>query len=317
VVHFLLNEFTSQLFSLFLIVTETVVYSLHFESANDETGTQRDVIRLVRQILNRALATRVISKQEAMCELGGLGLVLCSETIETVSLSGARKISDSSVNYATMIQKYKNRESSLNRMSFHQFFHFHKNERQTNNKRKQDNVVIPHYVGGSTLPKFPVDDSYARATLLIHKPWSRESPLDGDGRWKEMFEDFLKCPDCPSSVVVAYERARLRAMKIQRGIYYEPVSGMDEMGAGDLYGEPSEEAMDVVELLTSRAQNLPDNTFGQLGGPRGETYNWARLIEEVSQIKLSTDLGCPISFVNVFYCELFLCNYRLGLYSSA
>ena len=80
---------------------------------------------------------------------------------------------------------------------------------------------------------------------------------------------------------------------------------MDEMGAGDLYGEPSEEVMDVVELLTSRTHNLPDNTYGQLGGPRGEIYNWARLIEEVSQNKLSTDLDCPISFVNVIYCGHF------------
>jgi len=35
------------------------------------------------------------------------------------------------------------------------------------------------------LPKYPADDSYARATLLIHKPWSADSPLSGDGRWKE------------------------------------------------------------------------------------------------------------------------------------
>jgi len=56
------------------------------------------------------------------------------------------------------------------------------------------------------------------------------------------------------------------------------------MGAGDLFGEPSEEAMDVVELLTSRAHNLPDNTLGRMGGPRGETYNWARLVEEVREL---------------------------------
>ena len=103
----------------------------------------------------------------------------------------------------------------MDRMLFHQFFHFYKNDRQTTARRKQDNVIIPHYVGGSTLPRYPIDSSYARATLLIHKTWSRESPLDEDGRWKEMFEDFLKCPDCPSSVIVGYERAHLCAMNIQ------------------------------------------------------------------------------------------------------
>ena len=253
-------------------------------SSCDETGTQRDVVRLVRQILNRALATRMISKQEAMCELGGLGLVLCSETVETVSLSGARKVADSGVNYATMIQKYKTRESSMKDMSFHRFFHYYKNERHASIRRKSDGVIIPHYVGGSTLPKYPADDSYARAILLIHKPWSADSPLNGDGRWKELFEDFLRSSYCPSSVLVAYERAKLRAIRIQNGTYFEPVSGMDEMGAGDLFGEPSEEAMDVVELLTSRAHNLPDNTLGRMGGPRGETYNWARLVEEVREL---------------------------------
>ena len=42
-----------------------------------------------------------------MCKLAALGMVLCSEVIEMVSLSGSRKVADETKNYKTIIQKYK------------------------------------------------------------------------------------------------------------------------------------------------------------------------------------------------------------------
>ena len=56
------------------------------------TGTSSDVVRVTRQILNRAVSHRTIPKQECMVELAGLPLVLCTEVIETVNLSGSYKI---------------------------------------------------------------------------------------------------------------------------------------------------------------------------------------------------------------------------------
>jgi hypothetical protein len=50
------------------------------------------VFSAARKLLNRASVDRIISKQEAMCLLAQLPLVLCSEKIEHVSLSPSRRI---------------------------------------------------------------------------------------------------------------------------------------------------------------------------------------------------------------------------------
>ena len=55
-------------------------------------GDVRDVQRVARHLLNQSAKNRVVSKQEAMCHLGGLDLFLCSESIRDVSLSGQLKI---------------------------------------------------------------------------------------------------------------------------------------------------------------------------------------------------------------------------------
>jgi hypothetical protein len=54
----------------------------------DDTGAKHDVIHLSRHLLNCAATNQTISKQECMVLVGGLDLVKCSETIETVSISG-------------------------------------------------------------------------------------------------------------------------------------------------------------------------------------------------------------------------------------
>jgi hypothetical protein len=58
----------------------------------DMYGNKEGVFSAARKLLNRASVDRTISKQEAMCLLAQLPLVLCSEKIEPVSLSPSRRI---------------------------------------------------------------------------------------------------------------------------------------------------------------------------------------------------------------------------------
>ena len=58
------------------------------KSAQEKSETTDDVRRVARQILNRSIGEKLISKQECMVQLLGLDLFLCSESIETISLSG-------------------------------------------------------------------------------------------------------------------------------------------------------------------------------------------------------------------------------------
>jgi len=116
----------------------------------------RDIVKLVQSCLNRSISQRTISKQEAMCELARLPMVICSDIIETVSLSGYTKLSDGIYNGSkTLLTKYRNWKEGLQQY-FHDFFHLVKNK-----SSRQGREYVPHYVGGSGQPIFPVSENYA------------------------------------------------------------------------------------------------------------------------------------------------------------
>ena len=54
--------------------------------AKEKTSCPKDVKRLARQILDRSLGEKLISKQECMVQLADLKLFICSESFEHVSL---------------------------------------------------------------------------------------------------------------------------------------------------------------------------------------------------------------------------------------
>ena len=66
-----------------------------FWCCQTETSDQKDSIKTVQKRLNRIVGQWTISKQEAMCELAKLPMVICSETIDRASLSGALKVCNS------------------------------------------------------------------------------------------------------------------------------------------------------------------------------------------------------------------------------
>ena len=54
-----------------------------------------DVRQVAIKFMNQITKDKLISKQEAMCLSGGLKLFLCSETIETISMSENKTIHSS------------------------------------------------------------------------------------------------------------------------------------------------------------------------------------------------------------------------------
>ena len=135
-----------------------------------------------------------------MCELARLPMVICSEVIETVSLSGYTKLSSGTYNASkTLLTRYKNRTEDP-QVSFHNYFHMIKNK-----SPKQAREYVPHYVGGSGQPVYPVTDNYARIELMKHKPWSSENDLPPLTKTIEEFEHFLQDPICPITVKLSYE----------------------------------------------------------------------------------------------------------------
>ena len=81
-------------------------------------------------VMNQMIKEKNISKQECMVHLSQLPLFECSETIETVSISGSYKLDNEGQSKGTsFFHKYANRTSDWY-LSLHIFFHTEKIKRQ-------------------------------------------------------------------------------------------------------------------------------------------------------------------------------------------
>ena len=170
--------------------------------------------------MNSVVTKRIISKQEAVVLLADLKLTDCTETIENVSISNSKKISagdtDKSYQSKPFLQQYAKRPDQFEPATLHQYYHVVKNGIQHKANRK---LMIPHFVGISGIPTFPVTNAYARHTLIVHKPW-RTYPTDQD--WLREFDTFINQEDCPISARLSYERVmRRHYVKIT---HYEPTA---------------------------------------------------------------------------------------------
>ena len=86
------------------------------ENASNTPDVRRVAIKCMIQITK----DKLISKQEAMCLTGGLSLFTCSETIETVSLSGYKRLNtDGCIFNNTNIDLYARRENKYHHQSFY------------------------------------------------------------------------------------------------------------------------------------------------------------------------------------------------------
>lgn len=223
------------------------------------------MFKLSRQLMNRAAANRIISKQETMIQAAGLDLVRCSDIIETVSLTGSYRLMKGGKAPSTMIGKYAKRDLAgpEGPLSLDQFFR---------RRKQRTNVswsIIPHYVGGRSQPTYPVTEGYARSVLIIHRPWHAS-----DKREKENeshipdFEAFLGSNDCPDTVSIPYERVKNRYLKktTNKEAVAEPITTRpvpeDESDVQDL--------LDIAATFCEGA-NSEDTTYNF---DRGLDYDW-------------------------------------------
>jgi hypothetical protein len=178
----------------------------------DVTGNTNDVKRVARKLLNITTKNKVISKQECMCHLAKLNLYLCSESFETVSISGEYRLCTSVESKYSFLSKYAKQDiEEFGEMSLHQYFHHIKNPKWS---KSQDKCIIPHYVGASSVPTYPPSEGYAKSVLILHVPWKKTFNEQGESRnYIDEFKLFLDSSKCPMSVSVGYERAKARVQQ--------------------------------------------------------------------------------------------------------
>lgn len=191
-----------------------------------DRDTDISTTKLARMIMNRTLKTRLISKQEAMVQLAGLDLWICSETIETVSISRSYKLqSEYTSDYdGGMYHKYENRlkkattteKRILEPMTLDTFFKYRKQISQRSTKE-----IIPHYVGGKCVPSWPITYDYARSVLVIYSPWSGAFPIK-DEQVMDKFSFHYFNNSFPTNVYLDINRAL--AKYVSGALFKEPTS---------------------------------------------------------------------------------------------
>ena len=242
-------------------------------SAEDESGTNLDVKRVSRQILNRSVGDRTICKEECMVLLENLALFSSSETIHNMTLSGWFKLGQTKS--ATLLSKHRSQDKqTLGNMSLHQFFFL----------QHPDGKHVPNYTGTHNQAVYPVTQDYAKSVLLIHKPWWGDDHPSEDGKWVADFTDFLQTQDCPVSVKVNFERAKQKFERKQT--HAECVAGEidsdvdDDDDDEDNLGGLMQDILDVhnsLSVSTKTDLSYKGSTFDC-----GLNYDWSKRIEKVS-----------------------------------
>ena len=199
-----------------------------------------------------------------MVLLAGLPLVSCTEKIITVSISGYNKVSKKSS--STPLTRYRNRPESMRNLSLHEFFF------ECNKNKKERH--IPHYVGASTVPRYPFSESFARCMLIIHKPWHGSTRVTPNSNVEEL-QEFLECEHCPKSLKLSCARAKER--HINGSKFKEPTAGNEESGGTFGFDGIDQETQDLMEFITtfSRFGGNNDGT-NQQSFHRGMDFDWGK-----------------------------------------
>lgn len=210
-----------------------------YESNNDDDPNS--ALQLTRKMLNSFIATRLIAKPEACCELLGLDLYWCTESFRNIYVNKAVRVMSTEDTRGTIDNDMDNIECYMKRygeksVSMKQFLTrlalakkkkvvVEASERERIRKRQhlvKDEIFHPVGMNGS--PCYPVSAGYAKTTLLLHKPWSCNEPLQFDENPSSLYDEFfafLGDGRCPMEVHIQFSNAMEKYFRLQTN--HEPL----------------------------------------------------------------------------------------------
>jgi hypothetical protein len=254
---------------------------------SETSGTVAEVKTLARVSLNKVTKKKVISKQECMCHLAGLDLVLCSESIESVRTSGTCKLGTENQAKSTLLSKHARRQNTQKDMTLHGFFFF------TKEKSSLRKPVVPHCVGGKSNPTYPVTEGHAKSVLTCHVPWIGCSDFKTNRNCTQEFQDFIKTTACPKSVKVAHGRVKNRYL--QKHIPREPTSQTQAINYDTFSKDLDPDTIDIVPLAGTSGVHQTDDD--ELDHNIGLNYDWS---QQSHQVRIVCKLFCKNYSVNIF-----------------
>ena len=123
-------------------------------------------------------------------------------------------------------------------------------------KLTKHRVSIPHPVGLSGKPIFPLTQEYAKCALLMHKPWTSTKPLlfekKGDVTAVEEYLAYIQDDKCSLHLKTTYEIAL--AMYIRDQCYVD-INDVRQYDSDDLDSDTE----DIINAYGSKTAEAPDN----------------------------------------------------------
>jgi hypothetical protein len=111
---------------------------------------------------------------------------------------------------------------------------------------------------------------------MAYKPWSISNKLTNrcGVSYRTQFETFISSSQCPKSILLAYERAKRRKCREDKGIFkHEPTSNVDYNQDMDIEFEVMEkDEAEALKMMSLHGSNVPDDTWNL---PRGVDYDWS------------------------------------------
>jgi len=193
------------------------------KNEEDNNTGKDDVKRVAIKCMNQMGKNKLMSKQEAVVQLGNLPLFECSEKIEIISVNEGKIIdAEGNISKSNQMQQYSNRREEFHHLSFYQW------QIEKRKKKNCSKEFIPHIVGPSTKPVFPLNERYAKSALKIHFPWKGkfESYFPENPNYIEILEKWIETDKCPKILKNEIIRTEEAAKSPQKNVY-DPCTGSD------------------------------------------------------------------------------------------
>lgn len=275
---------------------ELETYKKLIMAMEETTGDEAELTTVCKKIINKASSSRLISKQEVSLLLANGDLTVCSDTIETVSISDSSKVSLNSGGKACtqFLSMYARRPVQYEDLSLHQFYPVY---RDSHNKKSS----VPHFTGINGQPVFPVTEEYARHVLIVYKPW-RDYPKSTS--WKSEFKTFIHSAQCPPSCKLSYDRV---VQRFYDGTTYAESKTNEQSYAGNTMTEEDKQTLILAGLGNTQVADTDGLDVTRIH--RGLTHPWDKPAKVSSNYKygLRTSPEIRTSLTEI-YCR---CYYNI------
>lgn len=262
--------------------------------------TQDDDLTGVNTITKRGLhhlsGHRIVSMQEGVHMVDDQELVICSDCFTYVSITQGQVLRDDTVHdkKRDIITIYRNRQKKYRHLSLEQFFYKvfvsttfkpsnggdyddnngYERDAVTNNEHR---ILVPK--GMNCMPKYPVDYGYARAMLILHRPWSKDNTLNSilndHQKTINTFLSMIDKKEVPSSVAFQYHTAMKYARQKKLEILVKQGVNHPDIDEENLDEETCQRITGWIHNTHFTQNTLNDDTINDVIVDIGQNKDWS------------------------------------------